>query len=242
MSPGALGQELKTLKTMKIIKILIAVVMLTSVSTVSAQLTKEQIKARKELRKASKKELDQKVTKEARKEGKRLKKEGWQVAPGALPIQKQLDRSFLMQMEYDEDLFPRYLMAEGMSIGENYDGAKMQAIELAKQNLAGQIQTEVTALIENSVANNQLDAGQAATVTKSVMAGKSLITQSLGRILPVVEIYRLVDKKNNRNKEVMVRLAYDSKKAKEAAKKAVRAGLEGESEELHKKLDEALGW
>ena len=173
---------------------------------------------------------------------KKLKKQGWQTTPGTLPLDKQIDRSFLMQMEYDEDLFPKYLMAEGMSTGENYDGAKMQAIELAKQNLAGQIQTEVTALVENSVANSQLDAGEAATVTKSIMAGKSLISQSLGRVLPVVEVYRVVDKKKNKNKEVLVRLAYDSKKAKEAAKKAVRAGLADESEALQNKLDSVMGW
>ena len=48
-----------------------------------------------------------------------------------------------------------------MSIGGNYDAAKMQALELAKQNLAGQIQTEITALIENTVANKQLSAEEA---------------------------------------------------------------------------------
>lgn len=210
--------------------------------TVSAQVSKEELKARKELKKQSKKALHEKATKEARKEAKKLKKQGWQTTPGTLPIEKQIDKAFLMQMEYDEDLFPKYLMAEGMSIGENYDGAKMQAIELAKQNLAGQIQTEVTALIENNVANNQLEAGEAATATKSIMAAKSLISQSLGRVLPVVELYRVVDKKHNKNKEVLVRLAYDSKKAKEAAKKAVRAGLAEEGEALQNKLDNLLGW
>ena len=227
---------------MKTVKILIALFCLSLSLTTSAQLTKEQLKERKELRKQSQKELRQKATKEARKEAKKLKKQGWQTTPGTLPLDKQIDRSFLMQMEYDEDLFPKYLMAEGMSTGENYDGAKMQAIELAKQNLAGQIQTEVTALVENSVANSQLDAGEAATVTKSIMAGKSLISQSLGRVLPVVEVYRVVDKKKNKNKEVLVRLAYDSKKAKEAAKKAVRAGLADESEALQNKLDSVMGW
>lgn len=227
---------------MKTVKIILALFCLSLSLTTSAQITKEQLKERKELRKQSAKDLHQKATKEARKEAKKLKKQGWQTTPGTLPLEKQIDRAFLMQMEYDDDLFPKYLMAEGMSTGENYDGAKMQAIELAKQNLAGQIQTEVTALIENSVANNQLEAGEAATVTKSIMAGKSLISQSLGRVLPVVEVYRVIDKKTNKNKEVLVRLAYDSKKAKEAAKKAARAGLTEENEALHNKLDNVLGW
>ena len=117
-------------------------------------------------------ELMQKATKVARKEAKKMGKEGWLIAPGALPIEKQLDKAYMMSYEYDDNMFPKYIMGEAMSIGENYDAAKMQALELAKQNLAGQIQTEVTALIENTVANKQLSQEQAASVTQSVMASK----------------------------------------------------------------------
>lgn len=209
-------------------------------TTVSyAQLTKEQIKERKEMRKLSKKELSEKASKQARKEAKKLTKEGWTITPGALPIDKQLDKSYLMQQEFDEDMFPKYIMAEAMSIGENYDAAKMQAQELAKQNLAGQIQTEVTALIENTVANKQLEAEEAASVVQSLSAGKNLITQSIGRVIPVVEVYRT---KDNKNKEVLFRIAYNSKMAKAAAKAAVRKDLQKRGDDLHKKLDELLGW
>lgn len=236
--------KLLKLQTMNVIKIFIAAFCLSLATAASAQLTKEQVKQRQEIKKSSKKVLQEKATKEARKEAKRLKKERWQTVPGALPLEKQVDKGLLMESEFDEDLFPRYIMGTGMSIGQNYDGAKMQAIELAKQDIAGQIQTEVTALIENSVSNNQLDPAQAETVTKSIMAGKSLISQSLGRVLPVLEIYRPADKKDktNKNKEVMVRLAYDGKMAKIAAKKAARAGLEQEGQELQEKLDSLLGW
>lgn len=110
-------------------------------ANISAQSNKDILKERKEVRKASKSELNEKATKAARKDAKRLTKEGWITAPGALPLEKQLDKSYLMQMEYDNDMYPKYLMGEAMSIGENYDAAKMQALELAKQNLAGQIQT-----------------------------------------------------------------------------------------------------
>lgn len=204
-----------------------------------AQNSGEKMKEREELRKMSKGELNEKATKAARKEAKKLAKEGWTSAPGALPIEKQLDRSYLMQMEYDDNMYPKYLMGEAMSVGENYDGAKMQALELAKQNLASQIQTEVTALIENSVANNQLGAEEAATVTKSVMAAKNLISQSIGRTITVVELYRTL---NNKNKEVLVRIAYNGEMAKAAAKKAMREELEQKGNDLHEKLDSLLGW
>lgn len=224
---------------MKALKVMLFVVLATFSMGAYAQNSKEIAKERREIRKLSKAEFNEKASKDARKEAKRLMKEGWQAAPGALPMEKQLDKSYLMQQEYDEDLFPKYLMGEAMSIGENYDAAKMQALELAKQNLAGQIQTEVTALIENTVANKQLQPEEAASVVQSVSAGKNLISQSIGRVLTVVEVYRTV---SNKNKEVLVRIAYNAEMAKAAAKQAVREDLEKKGEDLHNKLDKLLGW
>ncbi len=221
-------------------KLLVLALMLTfSVYTMTAQSAKEITKERKALIKASKSELNDKASKAARKEAKRLKKEGWTTAPGALPLDKQLDKSYLMQYQFDENMYPKYIMGEGMSVGGNYDAAKMQALELAKQNLAGQIQTEITALIENTVANKQLSAEEAASVTQSVMASKNLISQSIGRTIPVVEAYRTL---SNKSKEVLVRIAYNSEMAKEAAKDIVRKDLEQRGDELHGDLDRLLGW
>lgn len=223
-------------------KIRISIILATAllcVTPVLAQSGSDVWKERKELRKMSRDALKEKASKDARKEAKTLKKDNWLAAPGALPIERQLDRSYMMQQEYDDDMFPKYLMGEGMSIGENYDGAKMQAMELAKQNLAGQIQTEITALVENNVANKQMSADDAATVTQTVMGSKNFISQSIGRVITVVEVYRT---KKNGNKEVLVRIAYNAAMAKEAAKKAVRKDLEGKGEELLDQLDKAMGW
>lgn len=208
-------------------------------ANITAQITKDVRKERQEMRKASKSELNEKASKDARKEAKKLTKEGWVTVPGALPLEKQLDKSYMMQTEYDEDMYPKYLMGEAMSIGENYDAAKMQALELAKQNLAGLIQTEVTALVENSVANKQLGAEEAASLTQSIMGAKNLISQSIGRTIIVMECYRV---KSNKNKEVLVRIAYNGAMAKTAAKRAVQDELKDKSEEIHKKLDKILGW
>ncbi len=201
---------------------------------------KEMKKERKEVAKMSRDDLNNKVSKATRKEAKRLKKEGWVVSPGALPLEKQLERSYLMQYEYDENNMPKYLMAEAMSIGETYDAAKLQALELAKQNLAGQIQTEVTMLIENEVSNSQLAREEAASIVESVSASKNLISQSLGRVLPVVEVYRI--KNGTKNKEVLVRLAYNVDQAKMAAKKAVKEDLQKKGNKLHEQLDKVFGF
>lgn len=204
-----------------------------------AKSTDDILKERQELLKSSKKEINAKASKAARKEAKRLTKEGWKTAPGALPLDKQIDKSYLMQYQYDEDGFPLYIMAEAMSIGGNYDAAKMQALELAKQNLAGQIQTEVTALIENTVANEQLVQSDAESMTRSILASKSLINQNIGRVLPIVETYRIAE---GNNREVMIRIAYSQDLAKATAKKAMKQELEQRGDSLHNKLDEILGW
>lgn len=222
---------------MKKLTFLLALCLFASVS-ISAQTAKELRKEREAVAKMSRSELNQKASKDARKQAKTLKKEGWTAAPGALPLEKQLDRAYMMQYQYDEDNYPKYIMGEAMSVGGNYDAAKMQALELAKQNLAGQIQTEVTALIENTVANKQLEQDRAESITETVLASKNLISQSLGRVIPVVECYRDT---RARTKEVRVQIAYSVDMAKKAASRAVQKQLEEKGDKLHEELDKALG-
>ena len=205
----------------------------------TAEERKQLIKERQEVQKLAKKDLKKKVDKNTKKEAKRLAKQGWQVKPGALPLEKQLERSYLMQYEFDENNFPKYIMGEASSIGENYDAAKVSANALAITNLAGNIQTEVTALVENTVANKQLAPEEAASIAETVMSSKNLISQSIGRTIPVVEAFRVNGKGNQ---EVLVRIAYNSQMAKDAAKKAVREELEKKGKNLHEQLDKVLGF
>lgn len=219
---------------------MISLAFLTGTTVSYAQLSKEQIKERQEAKKLTQKELNEKATKAARKAAKEYQKDGWQVAPGALPIEKQLDRAYIMENTYDEDMFPKYIKGEAMSIGGNYDAAKMQALELAKLRLAGNIQTEVVGLAENNMENVELDKEEAISSVKTVLAGKNLIKpQSIGRVITAVEMYR---KLQNKNIQVSVTIYYNSDMAKAAAKKAIREELEKKGEELQGKLDDILGW
>ena len=183
------------------------------------------------------KEMNKKASKDARKEAKQFKKEGWKVAPGALPIEKQLDRAYMMEYDIADSGLPKYVMGNAMSIGEHYDAAKMQALQLAKQNMAGSIQTEVSALVEGLVSNKQLTAGEAASLSETTMTSKALITQKLGRIITVAEMYRTLE---NGNKEVLVKVAYNSGLAIEAAKDAIRQNMKAKGDDLSGKLDAIL--
>ncbi len=196
------------------------------------------LKERKEISKMTKSELDAKASKSARKEAKKYEKDGWQVAPGQLPLEKQLDRTYRMQYEFDENMYPKYIMSEAMSIGETYDAAKIQAMELAKLNMAGQMQSQVIALIDNEVSNEQLAQEEAVSVTRTVLASKNMIAQRLGRVMTVIECYRV---KAGKNKEVRVQIACSADMAMQSAKTAIREELAKEGEQLSSQLDAMLG-
>lgn len=220
----------------KIFAMMMAALMVCSVSY--AQTTKESIKERKAIAKLSQSELNKRASKSARKECKRLEKEGWRVAPGQLPLDKQLDKSYNMYYEYEENGLPKYIIGDAMSPGATYDAAKMQALDLAKTNLAGQIQTEVTALIESTVANDQISQEAAQSITRTVQSSKSLIMQRLGRTFTVTECY-----KNLPNKTVLVRvtIAYNARMALDETKAIIKASLEEKGEDLHEQLDAIWG-
>lgn len=206
--------------------------------TVCAQSYEDIRQEREIIRKMSKSELNEKASKSAKKEAKKLVKEGWLAAPGALPIEKQLDRSYMMQMEYDEDMFPKYIMGEAMSVSNNYDAAKIQTTTLAKQNIAEKIQSEVAALITSEGANEQISEDEINSFVKTVYASKQLISQNIGRVIDVIEIYRIVPGKK---KEVRIMIAYNSDMAKRAAKKTIIENLKDESATLKDSLDKLLG-
>lgn len=212
-------------------------VLLLGASVVIAQDYNSAIAERKAMSRYAKSELNEKASKSAKKAAKTYVKEGWLVAPGHLPLEKQLDRSYMMQYEFDESGYPKYMMSEAMAIGQNYDAARIQAQELAKLSLAGQLQSEIVALVDNEVSNEQLSQEQAASVTETVMGAKNLISQKIGRVVTVVECYR---EKPGKNKEVRVMIAYNTAMAMEAAKNAVRDELKKKGDEIHEKLDGLL--
>lgn len=184
------------------------------------------------------KEISSKVDKSVKKAAKKLSKDGWQVAPGALPIEKQLERSYKMQYEFDEYGFPVYIIGTAQTVGGNYDAAKMQAINLAKIQLAGNIQTEVAGLIENAVGNNQLNQDEAVSTTESVMGAVNSIAQNIGRVITVVEVYRDLPQKM---KEVRVVIFYNAQMAKQAAQDAIREDLKSKGHALVDKVNGLLG-
>ncbi|MFN5479332.1 MAG: hypothetical protein ACK48G_05090 [Chitinophagaceae bacterium] len=194
--------------------------------------------AQKKPTKAAEKELRSRPMRKARKEARQLVREGYDVAPGALPISRQVENSWIRSIEMDAETgYPKYITANGNAVGESITAAKLQANEIAKFELAGTIATNVAALIEGNIANAQLNTQEAASVTEIAGAIKNLVVQEIGRVLPLLEIYRPVGKNNV---EVNIRIGYNSEIAIEAGKKVIRRELTEKTKILHEKLDKLL--
>lgn len=214
---------------LKVFTLLMALCLSTTV--VMAQNTK------KEKAKQARAELKEKASKAARKEAKRLTKEGWRVAAGALPLEKQLDRSFQFELDVDDDMNPAYVQGQGRSTASSYDAARLQATELARQQLISKISSETTAMVDNLVANKQLEADQAATITTTMSEGKTIFSQKLGRVLTVLEIEREIA---NKNKEVEVRVFTKQSEVEKIARDAIRETLEQKGMQMSEELKDIM--
>lgn len=185
-----------------------------------------------------KKELKDRAIKSARKEAKKLSKEGWQVNAGSLPIAKVLENAWEKQVTEDAKGNPLYITADGNGVAESKTAAEMQSIEMAKLQLAGLIETNVNSLISANIANAQLSTKDAASVTEIVQSSKNLIVMELGYVDPFFKIHR--DLKDNKV-ESQVRLFYDRTQSMEIAKKVIRKELKDKLQLNEEKLEKLMG-
>lgn len=151
----------------------------------------------RELSKDEKKELENEV-KESLKN-----LDGWLVKPGALSLQAQQRRSSQVQLFEDD----KWLVGSASSVGSVYDAARLQAMTLAKSEVAGQMETQISELIDAKVANKELGQGTAESVTEIAMKSKAItVDKKVKRPRVLMECYKNLP---NGNVEVLIRLAID---------------------------------
>lgn len=187
--------------------------------------------------KEARKEIQRRAIKEARKEAKRFKKAGYDVMPGSLPMEKQLEYTWIRLYQRDEQGQPVFLSADGNAVAQSRTAAEMQAMEAAKLSLAGQLETFIRAIVEANIANAQLSTQEAASVTEFLTAAKNVIVTAIGQVEPAFKIYRNLP---NKNVEVNVKLLVSREQALEAAKKQVRQELKERLRGLQEKVDKLL--
>jgi hypothetical protein len=223
----------------KVSKILGIILMACIAFNLNAQTTKQEkqeIKEQKKQQKEVKSDLYKKTGKDARKEAKKLQKEGWKTM--GLPIDKQLEDAWMKQFEKDADGFPRYIVATSSVIANTITAAQMQAENMAKVRIAGMIQTNVASLVDMAVANQEISQKEAASITKAVENSKNIVSQKLGRVVKVLEIYR---PKPNNNIELRLTMVYDMKSAMSLAKQIILDELKNDLEINKAQLEKMMG-
>lgn len=203
--------------------LMLVVAMAVAMPTSYAQLTKKEMKT---------------IEKNAKKEAKDLKKEGWKVAPGNPTIEMQLIESFKMQLQKDDYGYDKFIQGEAMTAGQIYDAALFQAQNLSKIDLAGKMETRIIQIIDTKLANKEISQQEATSLATSVSASKNLVAQKLGQVITPVKMYRDLP---NGNKEVRVITYYSQALAMRAVKEAMRGELEKEASTLANELDDILG-
>mgnify|MGYP001161765841 FL=1 len=189
------------------------------------------VKERREQAKMAKNLIEQKVLKDAKKQAKQLKKEGWQPAPGTLPLEKQLTDVYTRMYTY-EGRFPKYFIGRSSGRSTSAGMARKQALTRARVDVASQMKLEVAALTEETDMNTELSAGEVETVAKMVDTSQTMIQQSLGRTEVVLDIMRTTGGKT----ESQVAVSYDGNLAKET----LLSIFEKEDAQIKQKLQDLL--
>ena len=182
---------------------------------------------------------DKKIEKDAKKQAKILIKEGWMVAPGHPSIEMQQLKSLKIQNAMDEDFNSKYVQGSAQAVAPTYDGAKYQATELAKIDIAGKIASELAGIAKTNLGNQQVSPDRAENLVKTIGAYKSYVAAKLVNIITCVDMYK-TDPKSGQN-TVSIVIYYNRDEAVKAGMEEIRNQMLKESEELAEELDNLLG-
>ena len=203
----------------------------------AADLAREQ----RDLQNILRKSLDAKPTKEAKKQAKQYKKEGWLVPAGERSIEQQITESQFLGAELmvDENGSPtkRFIQHTAFATAGSYNAAYAAARTNAQAEVAAMLETELAAAVESKLDNAQHSTINATTVDKFHERIKGIIQATMTNSIPALSFYRRLP---NNNFEVQVRIAYDKKELAARMKRALQQELENEGDELLPLVDEAL--
>lgn len=216
---------------MKKIILMIALTIATS-TAVFAQSAKELAKRQRELNEINMKLLNAKPSKDARKQEKKLIKEGWKIPAGGKTIAKQITEVQLLGEELmaDEAGNPvkRYIVRTALSVAGTFNAGVDAASGSARAGLAASLETKLVAAMETKIDNQQTSAITANTVEKFHERAKSIVEACLANTNAVLTIYRVL---NNNNFEVQVQVAFDKKELSARLKRNMKKELEQEGDD-----------
>jgi hypothetical protein len=225
--------------TFKLFSMMLLAAGLMMAQPAAAQSNRQQKKENKENRKDQKEihnTVYQKSEKMALKEAKKLEKAGWKTM--GLPIAKQLDETWLKMYDREPNGYPRYIWAQEMATANTFAAAQSQADNVAKLRIASQVSSSIAALTDIALANQEISAKEAASITKTVENAKVIVSQKLGRTFKTMEIYQEF---SNGNYRVRTTMFYDMRAAVSIAREVMLDELKKDSDVNKAQLEKLLG-
>ena len=177
------------------------------------------------------------VVKEAKKEAKKWRKQGYENMPGNLSLAQQFEQAMVKRVMVTEDGINRYVSVSSSAISGSEAVAQANAMDNARALLAGQIQSEVSALVSSNKANTGYTAVEIETIDEFLSNSKTLIQGELGVIHPVIEMVRREDDKY----EFRYTILYDFEEARRVTKKVMKRELDEKLSQNEKELNKILG-
>lgn len=219
-------------------KILSFVAALMIATTATAQTAMELARQQQELNAINMKMLNAKPTKQAKKQAKELKAEGWTVPAGDVDIAQQVTRSQLYSAELTTDesgnVTKRYIMQTAQQTAGTYNSGYVAARAAAQTELAAMLKTELVTAMQQKLDNSQNNALTATTIDKFNQRSRMIVDQTLTNAIPVLAIYRRLP---NNNFEVQVRIAFDKKELIARIKRNMQQELEKDGDKLYDIVD-----
>ena len=219
---------------------LLAVALL-GTAAVSAQSAAELAKQQRELNKINMEMLNAKPSKDAKKQAKQLKKDGWVVPAGSSDMAKQITRAQLMEQELmadkDGNPMPRYTLITAIVTSGTASAGYAAARAQAQLEIASMLETKVAAGMQGKLDNAQGSAIDATTVDKFNQRSKAIFNNTLSNMTTVLHIYRVLP---NNNYQVQVRIAYDKKVMQAKLKRLLQEQLEKEGDEFGEEVDDII--
>ncbi len=175
--------------------------------------------------------------KAAKKQAKRLRKQGWQEVPGDQPLVDQLHERCVKSRMTDEKGMNLYIFATGNAVAEQQAVAIRHAIHAAKVQLAQTVQGRIVGIVKDMQANQQLDQKTAVSINEMLSATRDILVQRLGYTEPVIKMIRYLP---DNNVEAQVIIAYNIRNAMEITRQLMREELRKRLEKTEEEVDRLL--
>lgn len=223
----------------KLVSILALAIMVAFGAT--AQTSAQLISQQNDLNKVLQQSLNAKPTKEAKRQAKELRREGWIVNAGCRSIENQIMDSHRLSAELMVDEYNntthRFIQHTAMSTAETYNAAFSAARANAQGEIAAMLETEIAAALQVALDNSEQNSLNAVSVDKFNQRLRGIVNQSMNNSYTVVQLYRRLP---NNNFEVQVRIVYDKQDVANRIKNKMRQELETEGNELYEVINNGI--